>query len=473
MGARGPGRPALSIAVKDATETWRDGRFRWAAVLLGLLIVAAVAGGAEHQSSVAAQHRDAQRVERDTWLDKGEMNPHAAAHYGAFVFKPVQPLAALDPGLDPFTGVFVFLEAHKQQLARYRPIEDAAPTRRLGLLTPATGALVLLPLFVVCLTFASVAGEREQGTLRPLLALGIARRDVWVGKALGAMMPVVAVMLPSVAAGAAALWWIAPPGAAVGGRALGLLAVYGAHTLVWVGLGLLVSARARTAQAALATLLALWFASTFVMPPLAMAVAKVVEPSPGPAEFAAAIADEKDRWPTWDERVARVTERFLAGEFDQRSTPANIEVVALVEAEAEETALYQRHFDALFNAHGRQSAVAERLGSLAPTMAARALSMGLAGTDAAHDRHFMDATSRYRSMFLAALNAELSGSGRWNSFDYMRGRDLWEKIPAFDYDAPDTGWALGQHPWSAAALALWCAAALAASGWAVATMRVD
>ena len=91
------------------------------------------------------------------------MNPHAAAHYGAFVFKPVQPLSAIDPGLDPFVGVFVFLEAHKQQLARHRPIEDATPTRRLGQLTPASAALVLLPLLVVTLTFSSFAAERESG----------------------------------------------------------------------------------------------------------------------------------------------------------------------------------------------------------------------------------------------------------------------------------------------------------------------
>ena len=109
------------------------------------------------------------------WLDKGDMNPHAAAHYGAFVFKPVQPLSAIDPGLDPFVGVFVFLEAHKQQLARHRPIEDATPTRRLGQLTLASAALVLLPLLVVALTFSSFAGERDQGTLRPLLAMGMSR----------------------------------------------------------------------------------------------------------------------------------------------------------------------------------------------------------------------------------------------------------------------------------------------------------
>ena len=118
---RSEGVAALAIAVKDATEIWRDGRFRWAAGLLLLLLVAAVAGGVHNQSQIARQHADAQQAERDVWLDKGDMNPHAAAHYGAFVFKPVQPLSAIDPGLDPFVGVFVFLEAHKQQLARHRP----------------------------------------------------------------------------------------------------------------------------------------------------------------------------------------------------------------------------------------------------------------------------------------------------------------------------------------------------------------
>jgi ABC-2 type transport system permease protein len=142
----GGGPAALTIAVKDATEIWRDGRFRWAAGLLLLLVIAAVAGGVHNQSQIARQHADAQQAERDVWLDKGDMNPHAAAHYGAFVFKPVQPLSAIDPGLDPYVGVFVFLEAHKQQLARHRPIEDATPTRRLGQLTPATVSLILLPL---------------------------------------------------------------------------------------------------------------------------------------------------------------------------------------------------------------------------------------------------------------------------------------------------------------------------------------
>jgi ABC-2 type transport system permease protein len=466
---------ALAIAVKDATETWRDGRFRWAAVLLFLLLVAATAGGIQHQSRIAQQHADAQQVERDAWLDKGDMNPHAAAHYGAFVFKPVQPLSAIDPGLDPFLGVFVFLEAHKQQLARHRPIEDAAPTRRLGLLTPSTAVLVLLPLLVIALTFSSFAGERELGTLRPLLALGVSRWSLLAGKAAGALVPLAMVCVPATVVAAALLTVSAPadPNAAIGGRAMALLALYLVHTLIWIGLGLAVSARARTQGAALVVLLALWFANAFVMPPAAMAIAKWRLPSPAPIEFAAAIEDEKAAWPDWDARVEAVMERFLAGEFESTMAPANVEVVALLESEAEETALYERHFTALFDRYRDQSRLYERAGAVAPTLAARTLSMALAGTDDAHDRTFADAAARYRSRMLDTLNTELARSGRLNTFDYVRGRDLWQQVPPFDYDPPGVGRVLADRAWSVSVLGAWTIGTLLFAAWSAAAMRVE
>ena len=468
-------RAALTIAVKDATEIWRDGRFRFAAGLLFILLIAAIAGGVHNQSEIARQHADAQRAERDVWLDKGDMNPHAAAHYGAFVFKPVQPLSAIDPGLDPFVGVFVFLEAHKQQLARHRPIEDATPTRRLGQLTPASAALVLLPLLVVALTFSSFAGERDQGTLRPLLAMGISRGSLLAGKAVGAMLPLAAVIVPATIVGAAILFWNAPadPNAPIGARAAGLGLLYLVHTLIWIGLGLAISARSRTQGAALVVLLAIWFANAFIMPSLAMAAAKWIDPSPSAIEFAASIQDEKDSWPSWDARVEGVMQRFLDGEFESTMAPANVEVVALLESEADETALYDRRFAELFERYQRQARSFEKVGAIAPTLAARTLSMALAGTDESHDREFAAAATRYRTAMLTTLNGELASSGRFNTFDYTRGRDLWEKVPPFDYDVPSARWAVSQVAWSAGALAAWLAAIALAAAWSVSSMRLE
>ena len=466
---------AVAIAAKDATETWRDGRFRWAAGLLFVLLVAAIAGGIQYQRDIARQHADAQRAERDTWLDKGDMNPHAAAHYGAFVFKPVQPLSAIDPGLDPFLGVFVFLEAHKQQLARHRPIEDASPTRRLGLLTPAAAALVLLPLLVIALTFSSFAGERDHGTLRPLLALGVSRWSLLAGKTLGALLPRAVGLGPAPLVAAVLLYFSAPddPGAPIGARAWGLLGVYVVHAMIWTGLGLAVSARARSQATALVVLLALWFGNAFVMPPVAIAIAKAETPSPSAIEFAAAIDEEKATWPDWDQRVERVLERFLEGEFESTMAPANVEVVALLESEKEETALYDRHFAALFQRYQQQARTYERAGVVAPTLAARVLSMSLAGTDDLHDREFAAAAARYRATLLTTLNSELAESGRLNAFDYVRGRDLWERVPAFDYEPPGVMWAVSERRLSILVLAAWLAAIGIAAVWSVSSMRLE
>ena len=233
------------------------------------------------------------------------------------------------------------------------------------------------------------------------------------------------------------------------------------------------SARARTQGAALVVLLALWFANAFIMPPLAMAVAKWVDPSPSAIEFAASIADEKDTWPSWDARVDRVMERFLDGEFESTMAPSNVEVVALLESEADETALYDRKFAELFQRYRRQATTYERAAVIAPTLAARALSMAFAGTDEAHDREFAAAATRYRTAMLTTLNGELASSGRLNTFDYTRGRDLWEKVPPFDYDVPTAGWALAQRAWSAGVLGAWLLGTAMAATWSVSSMRID
>jgi hypothetical protein len=68
----------------------------------------------------------------------------------------------------------------------------------------------------------------------------------------------------------------------------------------------------------------------------------------------------------------------------------------------------------------------------------------------AHDREF--AAGRIALSHGNAHDVERRArvrSGRFNTFDYTRGRDLWEKVPPFDYDVPTAGWALSNAAWSA------------------------
>lgn len=469
-------RNAATIAARDGREMWRDGRFRSAAALLFTILGVSLLTGWYHTNTNTHLRDQAQQIERDLSLEKGDMNPHAAAHYGAFVFRPVEALAAIDPGIDPFVGVSVFLEAHQQQLARHRPAEDATPIRRLGELSAAMSLQVLVPLMIVVLTHTAFAGEREQGTLRQVAALGIGRWTLAWGKGVGAAMPLLAVLLPVTVLGVVVMvlelslrrdgdGW---------GRAVLLCVCYLTYFMLWLCLGLAVSARARSSRSALVVLLALWFAGVFIAPPLASAAMGRLAPAPTSAQMAASIEDAKARLLRWDQRVDRVEERFLAGELpDGAGVPSNPEVIALVDAETNETALYDEHFDRLFEAYDRQATWYRRLGVLSPSLAIQQLSMALSGTDYDHYREFVNATNRYRREFIQTLNAELSAYEGVNVFDYTKGRDLWARIPAFLYTPPRLDDGLVRQRGSAIALVGWLMVAVAGLWRTVATMRID
>jgi ABC-2 type transport system permease protein len=159
------------IARREMMDLVRDGRFRWsAAITLGLLI-GAFALGWQRYVDVSAQHRAARAATREQWLNQGSKNPHSAAHYGVYAFKPKMPLSLVDPGVDPYVGVATWLEAHKQNEFKFKPAQDSTALERLGGLTGATVLQLLIPLMIILLTFSAFSAEREQGTLRQVLSL--------------------------------------------------------------------------------------------------------------------------------------------------------------------------------------------------------------------------------------------------------------------------------------------------------------
>src|SRR5690606_5239898 len=121
--------------------------------------VAAVTAGWFHQRELVAQRSAADAAERARWTGQPEKNPHSAAHYGVYAFKPRLAPAFLDPGIEPYAGIAVWLESHNQNDLLYKPAEDATAAQRFGDLTAALVLQLLLPLVVILVGFASVAGE--------------------------------------------------------------------------------------------------------------------------------------------------------------------------------------------------------------------------------------------------------------------------------------------------------------------------
>lgn len=470
----------LRVARVEALQMARSGRFRWAAGALLVLLSAAALTAAMRSD---ARTRAAERLtagERERWLGQGNKTPHAAAHHGVIVAKPAGPLAAFDEGVTLYAGSVVHLEPHDQRLFRFRPAEDLTWLRRLAGLTAALTLQQLVPFLVVFLAYGAIAGEREQGTLALLVASGARPRDVLLGKALGVALPLLCVFILAAPIGAYAVLASAVP-EALGARIAVLSAAYVTFLATWLLLCLAVSCRAASSDAALLRLLGLWGLLTVVAPPVAMEAAEALRPGPDPLAFAAGIQEDRYGMVTWYERLAAIERRLLAqyGKEQLDDLPVSPQGVGLVEEEEDQDRILERHFEALLASHEGQARRFEWAGLASPVISLQSLSAGLAATHAVDHVDFLRACESYRRTMVQTLNrdsavndipanrTDLGIPGVTETY-YQPGREVWETVPAFRYQAASLPVVVVRHRAALLGLLSWAVAAALLLGRAAA-----
>ncbi|CUI60720.1 ABC transporter permease subunit [Achromobacter xylosoxidans] len=431
----------LLIALKDLRERLRDGRLYWAGGIVAVLLMTALAVGYLHQQEARAEQTAAQNTDYSDWLKQGTRHPHDAAHQGMHVFKPDTTLALLDPGINPYIGSTVWLQAHRQSEVKFRPAQDATGLQRFGDLSAAWILQALGPLLVIVLGFNAFSGEREQGILRQTLSLGVAPWRLLWGKATALALSLGLLLVPAALAAIVAVWL-------AGGRAdalwrFGVLAGgYAVYLAAFIFVTLGVSAAARSSRVAITVLLALWIANTVIAPRVMAELSRGLYPSPTRLEFNQALQDDlkatSDR--VWMQAFG-TTERW------SRDVPLNQWGLALKLDDQSSYAVYDRHFGHLWDTWERQQAVQESAGWLMPLLAVRALSAAMAGTDFAHHRDFTTAAEQQRRVIQDIVSADLVAHAdtlEHQHFSYQANPSLWARVPPFRYQPPAAGWALHQ-----------------------------
>lgn len=390
----------------------RDRRARWGGLVLAAITLTAFVAGTVRTERQAAERARAAAENASIWDRQGVVDPHGAAHFGHFVFKPVSPLAALDPGTDDHLGTMVRLEAHRQHAASALSDGTGAALASFPAVSPAFAFQVFAPVLLILVVFGTFAGEGPRQILRQELAGGVPPGVLLAGRFLAYAAGVGGLLLLGGVGGA--VWLALDRAPAAEFMRLGLwLAGYGFYLVAIIALALGISARCRSAPIALVSLLAFWALSILVVPRLAPSVAAGLYPLPSAPELDLEAGDDValriDRGQPTQTRPERLRKLAMEkyGIARIEDLPVNLSGFLLEYAEEQSTAAYREHFAAVYRRYAQQDAAQLWFAWLSPLPALRAWSSAMAGTDVAHHRHFLEAAEIYRHAFVQALNRDI------------------------------------------------------------------
>lgn len=439
-------------------------------VLLVLLTLVAVLSSWSHQRGIAELRARYAQAAEAAFRAQPDRHPHRVVHYGHFIFRPLGPLAAFDPGVDAFTGNSMFLEGHRQNSANFGDVRQSSLLVRFGQLTPAFVLQVVAPLLLVFLGYGALSRETERGTMRVLMLQGVTRGQIVAGKLLALGAVAVLAALPALAG----FVLIAGQPGALALPILVIAAGYLTYLALWVVLILLVSALVRRSRDALLALIALWAVAVVLLPRVAPDVASAAVPLQNRLQTDVAIARDLRRMGDShnpdDPHFAAFKRQVLAryGVSRVEDLPVNYKGLLGVEGERLTSDLFDRYAGQSYAAQARQNAIVETVAVLSPTIALRSLSMAAAGTDFAGHRRFLEQAEAYRYAMVQRLNQLQADAVRYSDDTAEDpGADRrkrvsarnWQAMPDFTFVAP-TGAVLARAALPGlAALFGWLAAA--------------
>ncbi len=450
-----------STFIKEIKQLTRDGRVTTAFFIVMGLLAMAIWISNKRYTTINQEYSDAKSAEREIWDNQGEKNPHSAAHYGTYAFKPKYPLSLIDQGVDKYAGTSIFLEAHKRNEAQFSMAADQTGLARFGDLTPDFILLFIIPLLIVLLGYNSFTKEHEMGTLVLLKSQGTSVRKLIFGKWLAIMSPVSLITALLFLIAGISLSNLDDFGVFSWSSLSMLFLVFLCYYAVFVNLVLIISSRAKKSGIALVLSLGIWIITCLIVPKISSNIADAKHPYPTRQEFAANILKDKlaglDGHDPWSKQAKQLEKQVLEahGVDSLHQLPFNFDAYRMQKGEEHEAEVYFKHYKYLKNQFTEQSKVYRGLATFSPFLPARFLSMAIARTDYATHWNFSDAAEDYRIKTQAFLNNNFAENSAYGDWSYRANADTWKKLPAFEYEPPQLDEILADNTSNLLILSAW------------------
>lgn len=270
-----------TLYLKELRENVQNFRFLLALVLC---VVVIPLGFYVSQKDYAQRRQAYDQTVRD--YDQSRKTMIDLVRNGGAAFRPPAPLGLLSDGIETIlpssveTQGYISDQGAQVRFNNTRRIENPF-TALFGRLDLAFMVSTVLAVLVMIFTFNAVAGEKERRTLAQVMANPVPRATILTAKMAAASSLLAAAFLAGTTAGAllTTALGIGPFGeAGTWGPFLIGIGVALVFLVVFVNLGLLVSAVTRSPVSAMVTLLAVWVALAMILPKGSVVLSRLVLP---------------------------------------------------------------------------------------------------------------------------------------------------------------------------------------------------
>ncbi len=411
------------LAKKELLDQVSSPKFVFLFIVSAILIVFSLYTGSAGYVAARDEFRSTETLARREL--EGRQNYQELASQGIKVGRPPSPLSSVAAGVSSALGRSAQVRAGQQPLIAPPPVADQPVIAVLGELDFSVVTRVFLSLFVLILTYNAIAGEKETGTLKAVLANPVPRTQLLLGKALGLFLTfLMATAIPAVLGLLVMKLGFKIELSGGDWTRLALIGVVcGLYLLAIFTTGLFVSTATTRSSVAFLVLLLILVGFTEVIPKASPMLARQFRPAPPYAELQA----ERDRLHSEN---MRATFRAMSGAFALMGTPVNSEAEAAAR-QSRIDSMVARARDSLSrdlrdkqtrieesyrNKQEAMTGLALAISRLSPAAAMSHATEVMAGTDFDLHRRWREELVGYRSSleeWFKSKNVEIGGGMRF------------------------------------------------------------
>ena len=404
---------------------------------VGILFLTVYLGNLQTKEQTK-RYQTAQQHLRQQWESIEEMNPHGAAHYGTYVFKPTNLLGSLDEGVNSVTGNVLRVEGHVQNEIVHSEASQMQAVSKFGKLKSSLLLQYIVPLLLIFLAFQSINSEKQSGRFKLLFLQGTNPVQLALAKTL--TVTLYGIGLLTLTLMVYAVLNLKNINADVLSRTGLLFLSYSLYYFILSGLTVYFSARWKRTNLALTTMLGIWIVWTIFIPNILMSSVENWHELPSRQEFKSAMKEDRSKGidghnPSDERAKALEAEVLKKYEVDSLSElPINFDGIRMQEDEEYGNIVWDKHFGNLRSILTEQKQTYQLGGLVNPFISLQNASMGFAGNDNLHHQEFLVQVENYRRVFIKSLNDKHAyGGSKTGDWSWKADNDFFKSVADFEY----------------------------------------